>query len=162
MTYSRRSIKAISSFTVELKHPSSFLHTGLPCCYESAYTECSYVSLNSAPRPSSAHNSPNAPSFYFRDLSFRSCCSHFREFFNESYDLNRVALNAIPSICFHNELMAQHCIYSVLVIHKLIPMHPLLDFQECFPTDIHSCKRSHTSLNWRDKNLAEKEMKDLG
>lgn len=54
-------------------------------------------------------------------------------------DLSRVALNAIPSNCFHSELLAQRCVYSVLVIPRIIPVHPLHALQEHFLTDIHSC-----------------------
>lgn len=133
------SVKAIGYFTVEPQNPGSFLHTGLLCCCQSAYTECSDVSLNSAPPSLQFIAPPNALSFYFRDLSFLSCCSHFREFFNESSDLNRVALNAIPSNCFPSELLAQHCIYLVLVIHRIIPVHSLPALQEHFLTDMHSC-----------------------
>lgn len=65
VTYNRCSIKAIGSFTIDPKHPGSFLCTTVfPLCYQLAHTECSDGSVNSAPPPCSASNFPKCPCLY--------------------------------------------------------------------------------------------------
>lgn len=65
VTYNRCSIKAIGSFTIEPKHPGSFLCTTVfPLCYQLAHTECSDGRVNSAPPPCSASKFPKCPCLY--------------------------------------------------------------------------------------------------
>lgn len=144
MAYNRCSRKAISSFPyrvlIEPQNPGSSLHVGFALCSQSAHTESRDLSVNSASPPCSAHHAPKRPLLYLWGSFLPSVShSHFREFFNESSDLDRVALNAIPSNCFHNELLAQRCIYLVLFLHRIIPVHTLHALPGYFLTDIHSC-----------------------
>ena len=155
MPYSRCSVKGYQFLYCRIQH--GFPSPGLLCC-QSAHTEYGNVSLNSAHLPCSAHHSPKCPLLSFQK-SFLPFMSYrrFREFFNESSDLDRVALNAVPSNCFRSELLAQYCIYLALVIHRIILMHTLHALKVHFLTDIYSHKQSHASLNRERKTPQERK-----
>lgn len=156
MPFSRCSVKGYQLLYCRIQH--GFPSPGFLLCCQSTHTEYGDVSLKSAHVPCSAHHSPVCPLLSFQKsfLPFMSY-SCFREFFSESSDLDRMALNAVPSNCFRNELLAQYCIYLALFIHKIILMHTLHALKVHFLTDIYSHKQSHASLNREIKTQQERK-----